>query len=101
MSPEGIHSIESEDPGFKPVLPYIDKIRGPLRLTVEVGGRVVGAGIGLYIATLFPDQRENTTTILLSVLAGYMLLNIATHCVTDRIWGREEYIPWYKRLMEW
>ncbi|MBI2334585.1 hypothetical protein HYU96_02175 [Candidatus Daviesbacteria bacterium] len=90
-----ILGIEDGVGEFEPVFPDFT------RISFEVGGRIVGAGIGLYIVNLFPDQRENTGRTVLSVLAGYMLLNVVTHCLTDKIWGREEYIPWYKRLMQW
>lgn len=79
---------------FEPALPH-------LGLTVEIGGRVLGAGIGLYFGNLFKDQKESASWVLLSGLAGYVLFNTAAHYLTDRLWGTKEYIPWYKRLNQW
>lgn len=46
-----ILGIKSRDLDFEPVLPH-------LRLMVEIGGRILVAGRGLYIGNSFKDQRE-------------------------------------------
>lgn len=89
-----ILGINSKDLDFEPVLPH-------LRLLVEVGGRVLGAGIGFYVGNLFKDQREYISWISLSMLAGYVLFNTATHDLTNKLWRTKEYNPWYRRLNQW
>lgn len=86
--------IASAGSDLEPVLPH-------LRLIIEIGGRALGAGAGFYVGDLFKDQREYIAWISLSTLTGYVLLNVASHYLTDRLWGVKEHNFWHKRLMRW